>query len=222
MSMSVRRWILSHIAWILLFSITCKGADRHIIHIHLVTELWGVILVLKLGVFWTSQVPLGMCSTAGVTPAVQRLPASSAAAGSQTRYLWAPQVTWSASVWTPQLLSRLWFVCTLFIVTFPRPKGLVMGRSRFPPLLPNLPSGFFLSWKHQGLGCRISGDVAVCSVVRRTSQVLYHCFLLKKSSLKQLLEFFPRSYLQDVAEFFPFPVQWWGNSLPLFLGSFSW
>lgn len=65
-----------------------------------------------------------------------------------------------------------------------------MGRSRFPPLLPNLLSGIFLSLKHQGLGCRISGDVArVLSGLKDISGPVLVCSA-QKIQLKTIAGFF--------------------------------
>lgn len=70
-----------------------------------------------------------------------------------------------------------------------------MGRSTFPPLLLNLPSGIFLSLKHQGLGCRISRDVAsVLSGLKNISGLLF-VFSAQKVQLKTIAGIFSQVIL---------------------------
>lgn len=70
-----------------------------------------------------------------------------------------------------------------------------MGRSRSPPLLPNLLSGIFLSLKHQGLGCRIIRDVAsVLSGLKNVSGPVL-VFSAQKIQLKTIAGIFSQVIL---------------------------
>lgn len=70
-----------------------------------------------------------------------------------------------------------------------------MGRSRFPPLLPNLHSGIFLSLKQQGLGSRISRDVVSVLSGLKNLSVPVSVFSAQNIQLQRIAGMFSQAIL---------------------------